>query len=283
MLYEGIEQLNYVLWHSHFPDLFTDNVDSYKQCNMGHWQCCWVYQCPKNLHHSYQLMIGWSRRRKEFKQYQETAQWEHLEIANITVMTLTLITIFIATQNHKQMCLYDFFAWSSVYSAYKMRGSCNLLFQTRGSWLTYNKLQMLFSDMSCWITVNVHANAKLVKPATMTIHIMLHPHTANHLSQVKDKMAYLWIVLLYEEKSFVKKAVKILPMQSATDCKQLAICCSTFKIPMTLSITTSKNISIFKFAKSRKDSKESVLSCWVMMWSTTPTTALNKHHIRSIC
>ena len=153
---------------------------------MGHWQCCWVYQCPKNLHHSYQLMIGWSRRRKEFKQYQETAQWEHLEIANITVMTLTLITIFIATQNHKQLCLYDFFAWSSVYSAYKRRGSCNLLFQTWGSWLTYNKLQMLFSDMSCWITVHVHANAKLVKPATMTIHVMLHPHTANHLSQLEN-------------------------------------------------------------------------------------------------
>ena len=47
----------------------------------------------------------------------------------------------------------------------------------------------------------------------MTIFFISNSHTVQHHSKDKDKSVYL----LFEAKTFVKKAVKISPMQSAGD------------------------------------------------------------------
>ena len=49
--------------------------------------------------------------------------------------------------------------------------------------------------------------------STTTVLFIPNPHTAEHHSKNKDKYVYL----SYEEKTFVKKAVKISPMQSTGD------------------------------------------------------------------
>ena len=47
--------------------------------------------------------------------------------------------------------------------------------------------------------------------STTTVLFISNPHTAEHHSKDKDKSVYLW------DKPFVKKAIKISPMQSARD------------------------------------------------------------------
>ena len=75
--------------------------------------------------------------------------------------------------------------------------------------------QLLNTILRCplWELCKCPCEAKIVTSSTTTILFVSNPHTKQHHSKDKDK----YVHLSYEEKTFVKKAVKFLPMQSTGD------------------------------------------------------------------
>ena len=67
--------------------------------------------------------------------------------------------------------------------------------------------------LSAWQHCQRPCKAKIVTSSKTTVLFISNIHAAEHHSKDKDRSAYL----LHEEKTFVKKAVQISPMQSAGD------------------------------------------------------------------
>ena len=67
--------------------------------------------------------------------------------------------------------------------------------------------------LSAWQHCQRPCKAKIVTSSKTTVLFISNIHAAEHHSKDKDRSVYL----LYEEKTFVKKAVQISPMQSAGD------------------------------------------------------------------
>ena len=98
--------------------------------------------------------------------------------------------------------------------AHKARDDRYGLFVTGNTWLT-NKGSITNTILRCplWERCQCPCEAKIVTTSTTTVLYISHPHTPQHHGKDKDKSVFL----SYEEKTFVNKAVKISPMQSAGD------------------------------------------------------------------
>ena len=91
------------------------------------------------------------------------------------------------------------------------RDDCYGLFVTGNTWVT-NKGSITNTILRCplWERCECPCEAKIVTSSTTTVLFISNPHTPQHHtpqhhSKDKDKSVYL----SYEEKTFVKKAVKI--------------------------------------------------------------------------
>ena len=96
--------------------------------------------------------------------------------------------------------------------AHKRRDDRYGVFQTGNTWVT-NKGSITNTILRCslWQRCECPCETKIVTSPTTTILFISNPHTAEHHSKDKVKPVYF----SYEEKTFVKKAVKFLHMQSA--------------------------------------------------------------------
>ena len=137
--------------------------------------------------------------------FQETARWEHDEHREDDIED------FIRS---KLKIVNDRAGLSVMPGAHKRRDDRYGVFQTGNTWVT-NKGSITNTILRCplWERGECPCEAKIVTSSTTTILFISNPHTAQHHSKDKDKSVYL----SYEEKTFVKKAVKISPMQSAGD------------------------------------------------------------------
>ena len=103
---------------------------------------------------------------------------------------------------------------SDVPGAHRGRDDRYGVFVTGNRWVT-NKGSITNTILRCplWQRCECPCEAKIVTSPTHTVLYISNPHTAEHHSKDKDKSVYL----SFQEKTFVKKAVKISPMQSAGD------------------------------------------------------------------
>ena len=103
--------------------------------------------------------------------------------------------------------------------AHKRRDNSYGVFVTGNTWVGNRwvtiKGSITNTILSCplWERCECPCEAKIVTSSTTTILFISNPHTAEHHSKDKDKSVYL----SYEEKTFVKKAVKISLMHSPGD------------------------------------------------------------------
>ena len=142
------------------------------------------------------------------RDFQETAGWEHDEHSEDDIID---IEDFI----HSELKIVNDSASLSIMpEAHKRRDDSCGVFVTGSAWVT-NKGSITNTILRnpLWERCKCPCEAKIVTSSTTIILFISNPHTAEHHSKDKDKAVYL----LYEEKTFVKKAVTISPMQSAGD------------------------------------------------------------------
>ena len=149
---------------------------------------------------------GQKQKKKRIQRdFQETARWEHDEHCEDDIVDGIRSELKIVN---------DRAGLKFMPGAHKARDDRYGLFVTGNTWLT-NKGSITNTILRCplWERCECPCEAKIVTSSTTTILFISNPHTAQHHSKDKDKSVYL----SYEEKTFVKKAVKISPMQSAGD------------------------------------------------------------------
>ena len=129
------------------------------------------------------------------RDFQETARWEHDEHREDTIEDYIRSELKIVNDRAGRDDRYG-------------------VFVTGNRWVT-NKGSITNTILRCplWQRCECPCEAKIVTSPTHTVLYISNPHTAEHHSKGKDKSVYL----LFQEKTFVKKAVKISPMQSAGD------------------------------------------------------------------
>ena len=139
------------------------------------------------------------------RDFQETARWEHDEHREDDIVDGIRSELKIVN---------DRAGLKFMPGAHKGRDDRYGLFVTGNTWLT-NKGSITNTILRCplWERCQCPCEAKIVTTSTTTVLYISHPHTPQHHGKDKDKSVFL----SYEEKTFVKKAVKISPMQSAGD------------------------------------------------------------------